>query len=302
MLLRLGEIFLNVIVPVFAVLGAGYFAGPRLGLTSKTLSRTAYYILIPAFVFDLMITAEIGADLAFRMVSYITVVHVAIAAVAFVLAKLLRKPGKVVSAFILIAVFGNVGNFGLPLIEFRLGEQALVPATVYFLTLTIVAFVIGVAAASWHRGGTLHAVLSVLKTPALLALVPALALNGLEVQVPLLVTRIVGLLGEAMIPIMILSLGVKLSEAPRVRFDGNVVTASAIRLLGTPLLAFLLAVPFALDGLARGAGILQSSMPTAVLASIIAIEYDLLPDFVTEAVLFSTLASLATLSLVMVII
>ncbi|MGM0675299.1 MAG: AEC family transporter, partial [Spirochaetota bacterium] len=52
----------------------------------------------------------------------------------------------------------------------------------------------------------------------------------------------------------------------------------------------------------RGAGILQSSMPTAVLASIIAIEYDLLPEFVTEVVLFSTLASLVTLTLVMVIV
>ena len=302
MLLRIAEIFLNVITPVFVVVGAGYFAGPRLGLESRTLSRTAYYILIPAFVFNMMATAELEAELAFRMIVYITLVHVAIGIVAFLIATALGKPAKMVSAFILIAVFGNIGNFGIPFIEFRLGTEALVPTTVYFLTINIVAFVIGVAAASWHSGGTAGALLSVLKTPALLALAPALLLNILDVALPVVTTRIIELLAEAMIPVMILSLGVKLAEAPRLRIDGNVIIAAAIRLVGAPILAIVLAVPFALEGSARGAGILQASMPTAVLASIIAIEYDLLPEFVTEAVLFSTLASLVTLTLVMLIV
>jgi hypothetical protein len=301
MVLQLGSIFLNVITPVFAVLAAGYFAAPRLWLESRTLSRTAYYILIPAFIFDMMLSAEIKAELAVRMIAYITVVHVAIALVAFLLARALRKPAKMTAAFVLIAVFGNIGNFGLPLIEFRLGEEALVSGTVYFLAITVVAFIVGVVAASWHRGGTGGALLSVLKTPALLALVPAVALNAADVAVPLVLTRIIGVLADAMIPIMILSLGVKLSEAPRLRVDGNLVLAGSVRLIVGPLVAIALAVPFALEGTVRDAGILQASMPTAVLASIIAIEYDLLPEFVTEAVLFSTVASFATLTVLMAV-
>ena len=301
MVLQLGSIFLNVITPVFVVLAAGYFAAPRLGLESRTLSRTAYYILIPAFIFDMMLSAEIKAELAVRMIAYITVVHVAIALVAFLLARALRKPAKMTAAFVLIAVFGNIGNFGLPLIEFRLGEQALVSGTVYFLAITVAAFIVGVVAASWHRGGTGGALLSVLKTPALLALVPAVALNAADVAVPLVLTRIIGVLADAMIPIMILSLGVKLSEAPRLRVDGNLALAGSVRLIVGPLVAIALAVPFALEGTVRDAGILQASMPTAVLASIIAIEYDLLPEFVTEAVLFSTVASFATLTVLMAV-
>jgi hypothetical protein len=141
----------------------------------------------------------------------------------------------------------------------------------------------------------------VLKTPALLALVPAVALNAADVAVPLVLTRIIGVLADAMIPIMILSLGVKLSEAPRLRVDGNLVLAGSVRLIVGPLVAIALAVPFALEGTVRDAGILQASMPTAVLASIIAIEYDLLPEFVTEAVLFSTVASFATLTVLMAV-
>jgi len=64
----------------------------------------------------------------------------------------------------------------------------------------------------------------------------------------------------------------------------------------------LLVIPFGLTGLERGAGILQASMPSAVLASLIALEHDLLPDFVTPAVLLSTLLSLVTLTGLMVMI
>ena len=46
----------------------------------------------------------------------------------------------------------------------------------------------------------------------------------------------------------------------------------------------------------RSTGILQAAMPSAVLTSIIAIEYKLIPEFVTTTVLFSTLYSILTLT------
>lgn len=43
-------------------------------------------------------------------------------------------------------------------------------------------------------------------------------------------------------------------------------------------------------------------MPTAVLTSLIALEHDLIPDFVTTVVLFSTVASAVTLTIVLAIV
>ena len=298
-LLQLGSVFLTVIVPVFALVAIGYFAGPPLGLDARTLSRSAYFLFVPAFIFDLMVGAELETAIAFRMIAYITLVHLALAVLAVVVARVLGKNARMTAAFVVIAVFGNVGNFGLPLIEFRLGPGAMVPAAVYFLAVVLIAFVISVAAAGWQRGGGGAAVLSVLKTPALLALAPALLLNSLDLAPPLLVSRTIGVLGQAMIPVMILSLGVQLAATKHFRIDSDVVVSSLVRLVGGPLLAFALAIPFALEGLARSSGIAQASMPTAVLASIIALEYDLLPDFVTSTVLFSTLASVVTLTVVL---
>ncbi|HID53362.1 MAG TPA: AEC family transporter, partial [Anaerolineae bacterium] len=243
---QLSTIFFNVIVPVFAVVTIGWLAGPRLGLEARTLARLAYYILIPAFVFDVMSTAVIQSGLAVQMIGYILVVHLAVALLAFFLARGLGRPSPVVGAYVVIAVFGNVGNFGLPLIEFRLGEAALPYATIYFLAIVVIAFVISVAAANWVRGGSVAAVTAVFKTPALLALLPALLVNSWDITPPLLVSRIVGLLAAAMVPVMLLALGVQLAAAHRLHLNRDVIAASSIRLLAAPLLAFALAIPFGL--------------------------------------------------------
>ncbi len=105
-----------------------------------------------------------------------------------------------------------------------------------------------------------------------------------------------------MVPTMLVVLGVQLAGMDKFRFTVDVVTASAVRLIGGPLLAIILVIPFGLTGIERGAGIFQAAMPAAVLTSIIALEYDLLPDFVTTTVLFSTLTSVITLTLVLAIV
>lgn len=302
MFLQLATIFINVITPVFALVVIGYFAGTRLELEPRTLTRYAYYILIPALVFNVIASAQVEVGLATQMILFAVVVHIALAGVGWGVAKALRRPEKMVSAYILIAVFGNVGNFGLPLIEFRLGHEAFAAATVYFLAIMTIAFIIGVAAANLPSGGGLKATLAVFKTPALIALVPAVIANAYDIQPPLFLERIIGLLAAATIPTMLVALGVQLSTLKSFNFTSDVIIASGIRLLAGPALAILLAVPFGLTGIERGAGIFQAAMPAAVLTAIIAMEYDLIPEFVTTTVLFSTLASVITLTLVMALV
>lgn len=299
MIAELVSIFFNVITPVFATVLIGFLAAKPLKLQAQTLSRTAYYILIPCFIFSVLASAEVNPSLVTRMLLFILVVQFVVTFLGFVVAKALGHRGKMVGAFMVIAVFANVGNFGLPLITFHLGEAAIIAATIYFLGIVIISFIISVAAANWVTGGSLQAVTAVLKTPALLAVPPALFVNALDLSVPLFLARITELLGSAMVPIMLLSLGVQLASTQQIRLNRDIAIASAVRLIGAPLIAILLATPFALAGSERGAGILQAGMPAAVLCSIIALEYDLVPDFVTKTVLFSTLASVVTLTLLL---
>ncbi|MEM7336868.1 MAG: AEC family transporter [Chloroflexota bacterium] len=302
MIQQLLGIFFDVITPVFLLVIIGYLVGPRLGLQPRTLSRAAYFLFVPSFIFNVISTARTEASLAVRMFLYIALVHIGLAILALIVGLVLKRPSRMISAYVLIAVFGNVGNFGLPLLEFRYGPEAVLPATVYFLALVIVAFVIGVFAASWQSGGGWRAMLSVLKTPAILAAVPAILINLSGYTLPLAVTRVTGLLGDAMIPVMLVTLGVTLASNNSLEINFDTLVATSLRLIGGPILAFALVGFFSLTGLERGTGILQSSMPAAVLVSIIAFEHDLMPEFVTMTVLFSTIASVVTLTILLAIV
>jgi len=292
-------VFLNVVTPVFILVVIGYFVGPRLKIEARSLSRTAYFVFIPAFVFNIISEAKIDSGLALQMLSFILVAQIAVALLGFLVGKALRQSREITAAFVLIATFGNVGNFGLPLIVFRLGETARTFATVYFVATVFISFVICVGVASWARSGGVTAVFSVFKTPALIALIPALVFNITDVEVPIFLSRLSGLLGQAMIPVMLITLGVQMGEIPKIKINFNVFAASTVRLIGGPVLALLIVPYFGLEGLERSTGILQAAMPAAVLASIIALEYKLLPEFVTTTVLFSTLYSILTLTVIL---
>lgn len=298
-MLQLLSIFVNVLAPVFIILGIAYVATRRLRLEGRTLSRLAYYVLTPAFVFNLISTARIEAALATRMVVFITLVYAGSVAIAFVVARLLRRGRRMTAAYMMIAAFGNVGNFGLPISQFAQGGEALLPATVYFLANLVFAFVVCVMLANSGRGNLAQAFAQVVRTPSLIALVPALIVNAAGIQLPIFAARSVELLAVAMIAIMLIALGAQFANAgiPRISFD--MLMAAGIRLISGPLLAFALVGFFDLPVLERNVGILQASMPAAVLVSIIAMENDVLPEFVTATVLFSNLASLVTLSLVL---
>ena len=292
-------VFLNVVTPVFILVVIGYFVGPRLKIDARSLSRTAYFVFIPAFVFNIISEAKIDSELALQMLSFILVAQIAVALLGFLVGKALRQSREITAAFVLIATFGNVGNFGLPLIVFRLGETARTFATVYFVATVFISFVICVGVASWARSGGVTAVFSVFKTPALIALIPALVFNITDVEVPIFLSRLSGLLGQAMIPVMLITLGVQMGEIPKIKINFNVFAASTVRLIGGPVLALLIVPYFGLEGLERSTGILQAAMPAAVLASIISLEYKLLPEFVTTTVLFSTLYSILTLTVIL---
>jgi predicted permease len=202
----------------------------------------------------------------------------------------------------MIAAFGNVGNFGLPIIQFAAGQAALGAATVYFLANLVLAFVICVAAANARRGFNLRMAGQVFRTPALIALVPAMLLSWANIQLPPVVSRPVELLAGALIPTMLVVLGAQLAAAGLPRLGLDLLLSSAIRLVSGPLLAFAIVGWFALPALEGNVGILQASMPTAVLVSIIALENDLLPEFVTTTVLFNNLASIVSLAVVLLLI
>jgi len=302
MLLEFAAIFVEVVLPVFGLAAIGYFLGPKLSLQAHTLSRVAYYIFIPAFIFHAISSAHMELRRTLLMVGYIILCHLVFAGLGWVAGRLLKRSAEVIAAFIMIAVFGNVGNFGIPLARFRLGDAALVPATIYFVSISMTAFIVCVGAAGWAKGGRRGAVWNLIKTPALWAAIPGLLVSAGKMELPLVLNRIVELLAGGMIPLMLIALGLQLSETRKLRIDTDVLIASGLRLIAAPTIAALAAVPFGLGRLEYATGFMLAGMPAAILVSIIAIEYDVVPDFVTTTVFFSTLLSLLTLTVLLALV
>jgi len=117
------------------------------------------------------------------------------------------------------------------------------------------------------------------------------------------IAKAVHILGQASVPVMLAVLGAQLVQTyqnrqPVVHLPAlGVVTVT--RLVVAPALAWVLAGLVGLNGLARDITILESAMPTAVITTILATEFDSDPPFAALCVLATTLASLLTLTVLL---
>jgi predicted permease len=289
-------IFANDIVPVFLIAGAGYLAARFASAQVATLTRVAFFVLLPCLIFNLINTSPItGGDVG-RLVVAAIVVIVVMGLVAFLLARMLGLSHTERAAFLLVVMFSNGGNFGLPLVSFAFGALALAHASVFFLTGAVLTFVLGSYIAAAGRRSPLQALVGVLKMPIIYAAVTALLLKISHVDLPTMLARPVALLSGAALPTMILILGMQLERAKLPKRIGPLAIAIATSLLVAPVVALGLCHWLGLDGPARQAAVTLSAMPVAVSTTILALEFDVEPDFVTGAVFLSTILSPFTLA------
>lgn len=294
----MASILFDILAPVFLIVGIGALAGRRLGLEAGVLSKLAYWILGPFFIFDVLSRADTAADVVLKVVAAALVSMLITGVAAWVIATAARRPYGVRAAGVMTSVYGNVGNFGLAVVVFTFGEDALPLAGIMLIVINIGGLIVGVTAASRQRTSLLPAVRTALFAPMTLSVPPAIAVNAGNVDLPLWIERPVGLVAGALIPVMLLTLGVQLSKmtAPTLGFDLSLPIVA--KLVVAPLVAAGAAALMGLGGMEWGVVVLQSAMPAAVFTALVALEHDLEPDLVTTTVLVGTLASIVTLPVV----
>jgi predicted permease len=97
---------------------------------------------------------------------------------------------------------------------------------------------------------------------------------------------------------MLVVLGMQLADMKALDKAWLALPASLLRLVGGALVGLAFAGLLGLQGLSRATSIIEASTPTAVIVTIVAGEYDLLPERVTSVVVLSTLLSPLSLALV----
>lgn len=290
-------IFSSDILPIFVIAAVGFLLARHANVQVQTLSRITYHALAPALVFNNLTTSPLSGLEFGRMATFYLLVAASAAMMARLAAIPLRLDRISLSAFMLVVVCSNSGNYGLPVVLLAFGRDALSFASVYFVSSAIFSYTGGVLLASSGRRSVRQAFAGVLRVPAVYGAAAAVVTLALGAQVPDVIARPVGLLSDAALPMMVLVLGMQLERATWPERPDMVLVASVLSLIATPIAAFGVAHLLGLKGPALQAGVLQASMPTAVITTILALEFDVSPGFVTSVVVVTTLLSPITLTL-----
>lgn len=139
------------------------------------------------------------------------------------------------------------------------------------------------------------AVKRVLTTPIVVAAPLAGLVRWIGFDLPLSATRAVELLADAMIPVMLVVLGMQLAGASHSFQLGRLTKVTAIKLLLVPAAYLAIAQLVGLTGLERDSGLLLAAMPTAVLVGLVSMEFDLETEAVTASILVTSVISMLTL-------
>ncbi|BFH76231.1 AEC family transporter [Thermus thermophilus] len=257
------EALFNTVVPVALVVLSGYLLGRRLEMDLSTLSRLTLYALVPALILDSMYRAEYTLEGVWGLVLGFSLTYALLFLLVQGAGKLFGLSRETTKTLLVCGLFPNSGNMGLSLAYFALGEEGLGRAVVYFLLSSVVMF--GLGPAFIRGGGLKEGLLFTLRLPLFYALFLGLLLKALGLSLPFRLEEGVRLMGQAAIPVLLLTLGMQMGKT-RFHLGPFEGAASALRLLLAPLVAYGVGALLGLPRLEHQVLVLQSATPVAVNA------------------------------------
>jgi malate permease and related proteins len=213
--------------------------------------------------------------------------------------RLLRWSREVRAVLLVLVPLGNTSFLGFPLVRALLGGEALPYAVIYdqfgsFLMMTTV----GLFLIAWYSGGerpTLREIgRRILLFPPFIALLVALFMPA---EYPVAVSFGLERLADALLPLVVLALGMKLQFRLSREFLVPLTFGLTAKLLLLPALALLFAPWLGLSDLALQASVLESGMPPMITAAALLAAARLAPELATAMAGYGIVAALGTLAL-----
>lgn len=300
---------LGITAPLFALILLG-FCLARLArwpvAVGDALGRFVFGIAIPALLLNLT------SDLA-RLPAIdwrVLIVYFGACLAMFSLARLiglraLSQDGVAASVFAMGATYGNIVLLGIPLTKSVLGEPAVPTVALVIVFNSVFMWTLATLSVEWARGAgwsprALARVLKgVLSNPIIAAIAcgALLSITGVGLPGPLRTT--LGLLGQAAVPLALVTLGMGLAVYEVRGEIREALSIGALKLFVLPAFVWALAHLIGLPPIETQTLVLLSSVPLGVNAYLAAREFGALQGAVSSAVLLSTLASSALMPLLL---
>jgi hypothetical protein len=279
---------IEVIFPVFSIVALGYLLARAKRIDIPTISEIAVNVTSPCLIFLSIARREIIAEEWLTMGGGAVVIVLGAGAAMWLYQ---RAVGLRMRGLYLPAMFMNSGNMALPMALLAFGPEGFDKAIIFFITIAILNFSLGVFIAKGEGG-----LREVFRLPLIYAAVAGLSFSLLGLSLPKFLATPVGMLADTAIPLMIINLGVQLRSLTM--SDLRHAAAGVFIRMGCGLLLALCFVSiFGVDGLSRKIILLVSIMPPAVFNVILAQKYDADADAVASTIVMGTLLSIVTTSI-----
>ena len=217
-------------------------------------------------------------------------------AAALILPRLLGGTAAQQGVWRFIMMFPNVGFIGYPVVVALFGQEALFYAVILVMPFNLLAFTLGPLMLTGARRFSLKQMF----TPAVIASVIALVLALARIRLPALVGECLDFVGDVTVPLSLLVVGSLLAGLParQVMASLRLWLLAAVRLLGLPVLIWLILKNMNISTLILRIAVIQMAMPGAVNGSLLCLEHGGDSETMAQAVFLTTLLSIVTIPLV----
>ncbi|MBE0587539.1 MAG: AEC family transporter [Hydrogenophaga sp.] len=266
----------DVIIPVFLIVAIGYGYARRQPPDLTVFNRIALDVLAPVLVYSALAAKD------FRLADHVPLLiggTVLILGGGLLAWPLARAFGAQPRTLVPVVMFNNCGNMGLPLALLAFGPANFGAAVALFSVSNLFHFSLGARITS-RQARTRDLLTSPLMIGTALGFLSALT----DVRPPDVLLSGLKLLGDALLPMMLFALGVRLTSLTRAGLALGLLGA-----LARPLIGLVIAIPLAwvlgIEGAARGQLLLFAALPPAVMQFMLADRYHQEPDKVAAMIM-----------------
>ncbi len=277
------------VVPVFALITIGFCFAHWKKITLVPITELIVYLGTPSLVFTSLASRPIFLNDILILAAGVLLIFTGVGCLIGLYFSLFRFSSR---GFALPVLFMNAGNMGIPLALFAFGEPGLQRATLMFVIITFLQYSLGIYLLSGRGNWT-----EIFRLPLIYATIAGLILNLSRMTIPELLFQPISMLGQATIPIMLVSLGYRLHEFQSLKWR-HAIGGAFIRILGGFLIASIVVRLIDAEGVNRQVLLLYGALPAAVINFVLTEKYGKDPELAASIVVLSTLISVVTIPLV----
>lgn len=276
----------------------------------EVLNKLVMNLFLPSLVFLAIFNADSSYFLNLSLLPLFNIaIGIIMGVISFVIFnKILGYDLKKTLSVVVVCAIMNTAFLGFPVTLGTYGQIGLLNAVFFDMGTSIMFILLSLLFINIFGGSLKDTIIDVLKFPVLIALILGIIANLINLNLDFLVVDVLSYLSSAAIPVIMIALGISLNFKT-IKTNSYIASYTILsKLIIAPIIALIIIITLNTTGLlnigelTKNIILLESAMPSAMLALTLAIEYDL--DFnLTAACVFSTtIVSLITLPIIISII